>query len=280
MKGKRVLKVTSGGLLYALSCLLPTGMLFRLVKLLRRGHIRLTRANAPLLLRKAVDHCIYSLRPSTVQGTLDGLKFTIRLNDPCHYDLVLGAHEPVIAEWLHQFVRPGMTVVDVGANVGFYTLMLARLVGESGKVIAVEADPETCKLLRKNVEENFFRWVDVVSGAAHDTCGRVQIGRATASSGYSGLYYWDPAEWIEVSAFTVDSLVDPLGVKRVEVVKIDVEGAEAGVLRGMRRLLSEDRPLILLELHGQYADAALDELKKAGYAYDHLTAQHIVARAV
>jgi len=279
MKGKRVLKAASGRLLNALSYLLPTGALFRWVKLLRRAQIKLARANAPVLLQKVLDHCIYSLRPGLVEGTLHGLKFTIRLNDPCHYNLVLDVHEPEIAAWLRQNVHPGMKVLDVGANVGIYTLMMARLVGQSGKVIAVEADPETCQLLRKNVEENLLRWVDVVSGAAYDTCGRVKIGRAAASSWYSGLYYQNPAEWIEVSAFTVDSLLDSLGVDRVDVVKIDVEGAEGGVLRGMRKLLAVARPVVLVELHGQHGGAALEVLAQAGYAFDPLTEQHVVARA-
>lgn len=72
-----------------------------------------------------------------------------------------GEVEPTVQEVLQQYLRPGMTFYDIGANIGFFSLLAARLVGQKGRVIAFEADPETASRLRGNVEKNAFDWITV-----------------------------------------------------------------------------------------------------------------------
>ncbi len=282
MKG--VVKSGSGATIKALSYLLPTGFLFSSFLLLRRFDLRLKRSAAPTAVLKAVDHLFYSLRPAAVETHLGDAKFFIRLNDPCHYDQLLGLHEPAVVEWLSTHVKSGMTVFDVGANIGFYTLLTARLVGALGRVVAVEADPGVVAILRQNIRFNALRNVHIVDGAAYRADCQVKLGRAVASSWYTGLYYGKAAEWIEVPAHTLDSVVRQLALQRVDIVKIDVEGAEGEVLQGMDRILREDRPRLLVEVHRFHAAGdvhpAIQHLKKAGYSVRYLTQDHVVADPV
>jgi FkbM family methyltransferase len=278
---KHLLKSSSGRAIRAASRLVPKRVLFQFCLVIRRIDACLRRAGSPRALGKAVDHAIYSLRQELVKVRIGKFDSYIRLNDPFHYDLVLGLHEPAVGEWLSRNLRKGMTVVDVGANVGSYTLLIGEMVGREGRVFALEADPETATTLRKNVELNGQTWVEVIEGAAYKTCGEIQLGRAMASTGYSGLYYEKALEWIRVPALTLDSLVERIGLGRIDLVKIDVEGAENDVLEGMKLLLGKYRPTLLIELHPHLVPETTQvpaRLEAAGYSVELLDKEHIVAR--
>lgn len=193
----------------------------------------------------------------------------LRVNDPYHYDLALGIHETVVTEWLVKNLRPGEIFLDLGANVGYYAILAAKFIGAEGLVIAVEADPEVAEMLAKNVEANHLNNnVRVVSGAVTDHTGTVRLARAPAS-GWTGLYYREPDEWVEVAAFTVDDLVKTLQLSRVDAVKIDVEGAEARVLKGMRATMTNCVRRLLIEVHRTHAgveEEVLDILKDRAFA--------------
>jgi FkbM family methyltransferase len=278
---KQLLKSSSGRAIRACSHLVPKAVLFQSFLVIRRIEARLRRAGSPRALRKAVDHVFYSLRPDLVKARMGKFDFYVRLNDPFHYDLILHLHEPDVGEWLSKELRQGMTVVDVGANVGSYTLLIAEKVGREGRVIALEADPDTAAILSKNMEVNGLTWVEVVQGAAYKTCGEIRLGRALASTGYSGLYYEKAVEWIQVPALTLDSLAERLALGRIDLVKIDVEGAEIDVLEGMKGLLSKQRPTLLVELHPHLVPESSGVpagLERAMYSVEFLDEEHIVAR--
>jgi FkbM family methyltransferase len=265
-----------------MSRVLPKMLTFRLFLMARGLELQLRKAGSPQIIQKMVDHLYYSLQPSIIQTSFRGWIFHIRLNDPFHYDLLLGDHEPAVTNWLAHNVGAGMTIFDVGANIGSFTMFMASLVGEQGRVFALEADPKVCEILQANIRANGFRMIHPIRGAAYWECGEVSLGRAEASSGYSGLYYQKASEWISVPAFTLDSLVEKYAIKRVDLVKIDVEGAEWDVLEGMRNLLQTARPRLLIELHVAAVPRTREIpewLRRKGYSVEFLTATHVVAEA-
>ena len=171
--------------------------------------------------------------------------------------------------WLTQFlarrVQPGMTVVDVGANFGYYTLLLGDVVGNAGQVIAVEPNPDAVSLLQETVLLN-----------GHQKRTRIVPHALSASAGRAWLYAPDGepknatlvgmeglpgGRTVEVATVTLDEVV--LEYPKVDLVKIDAEGGELEIVAGMRQLIARDRPTIVLEFNAaRYAEPRrfLDEL--------------------
>lgn len=277
---KTVLRSVTGWPIRAASYLLPATTLFALALALRRHHAKLSEGGGSQLVLKALDHFFCSLRPAIVEVPFERFRLSIRLNDPLHYSILLGLHERDVLECLQRQLRPGMTVFDVGANLGYFSLIAAQLVGKSGRVICLEPDPRVAEVLRRNVAANGFQNASVVQAAASDSCGEVSFGCAPASS-WSGIYYERPTKRIVVRAVTLDSLCGELGLSRVDFVKIDIEGAEGVALEGMSEMLRRQRPQVLVELHGEYSTAlshpAAELLRKSHYDVQEIAPRHILA---
>lgn len=186
----------------------------------------------------------------------------------------LSAHpcyEPDICQAIERIVQSGWTCADVGAHVGVITQVFARKVGPTGLVIAFEAHPENARLLRENVSANGWeKLVRVENLAVTDgSCGRVWLfaGRECRPSEWNIVGHdVDGARThpeMEVPARALDDYF-PSG-SRLDLVKIDVEGAEAQVLAGMRRLLRETRPVAIIEFHDEVGWAGRQELLAAAY---------------
>jgi FkbM family methyltransferase len=171
-------------------------------------------------------------------------------------------------------VRPGMVVVDVGANVGLYTLHAARLVGSGGKVHSFEPTPETFQVLKDNVQVNGFLEGGTVAlhqAAVTDRTGAAELRIFRDNCGQNTLFF-EPqgAERVEVSTVSLDEAL--AAEPRVDVIKIDAEGAEPLVLRGMRGILHKNAGIrILIEfapVHLRRAGVAprdfLDEIEALG----------------
>ena len=140
-----------------------------------------------------------------------------------------------------QFCRPGMTVVDVGANVGLYTLLASALVGSAGRVVAVEPSSENCRLILLSLEANEAANVELFPVALDRARGWSNLSGHFGSNG--GLVPADPSSlasgWSEiVPTFALDDLVDG----PVHFLKIDVEGAEGRVVAGAQRILRRRDP--------------------------------------
>ena len=141
-------------------------------------------------------------------------------------------------------IEPGMTVVDVGAHVGLYSLVGSTLVGSTGKVYAFEPEPSNYNLLLKNMKANGLINIVPVRKAVSDKSGATMLFvNPKASTGHTITAH---RELMKSISCEMTSLDESLSGQRVDFVKIDVEGAEIAVLRGMRRVISENPRIQLL----------------------------------
>jgi FkbM family methyltransferase len=156
-----------------------------------------------------------------------------------------GEYEPHLTAVFERHCVPGATVVDIGANLGYYSLLAARLVGPSGRVIALEPNSENCRLLLSSLRRSGLRNVQVLPVAADVHTGWAYYSTHVGSNG--GLI--DDGDLLArpgvvVPTFRLDELVaGPVGL-----LKMDVEGAEGRVVRGATRLIERDRPIVTTEL--------------------------------
>jgi FkbM family methyltransferase len=202
-------------------------------------------------------------------GQLAGLKFL--LNMQTEKDLWLGTFEPELQRAVEAFVRPGMIAYDVGANIGYVTLMLAQAVGSQGRVLAFEPLPQNLERLKTNLELNSVTdRVSVIRAAVGDRSGQTQfsvhestgMGKVVGSAGRVEQYL----ETIEVDLIDLDTFVFDKGHPAPDLIKVDIEGGEVLALPGMMRVLTTNRPLLFLELHGdEAAKIAWETLTRAGY---------------
>lgn len=138
---------------------------------------------------------------------------------------------------LARLVRPGMVVVDVGANLGLYSLLMARLAGPTGRVVSFEPDPALFSLLRENCAANGATNVECIHLALGSLSGRMKLQRPTLNSGDNHLGNDTSTPFrrpIEVGVASLDSLMPDL---RPDFIKVDVQGWELKVLRGMEGTL-------------------------------------------
>lgn len=170
-----------------------------------------------------------------------------------------GSYEPDVSATLRRVLRPGQTFLDIGANLGWFSLLGASLVGRHGRVVAIEPNPFNVALLRQSVEENAMQGVEVLAVALGDKAGAMALetdgsnGRVVPIDG--PLLEPVQASFV-VAVHPLDSLVEKLGVDHVDVVKMDVEGAEPLVLRGAMRTFGRDRPVLISEFFPLALDSA------------------------
>jgi len=160
----------------------------------------------------------------------------------------LGTFEQEIQDLVGKLIRPGMTVWDLGANVGFYTLAYSRLVGSQGEVIAFEPLAANFSFALRHVQLNQLQNVTLVQGAVAD----VQNFLGLTTEGPKARLSADEKQYL-IPIFSLDWFQQVTGRKSPALMKIDVEGAEAKVLIGALQMLKERRPDILLSLHGPEA---------------------------
>ena len=181
----------------------------------------------------------------------------------------LGIAEPEVQEMMQAHLAPGGTFYDVGANVGFFSLIASRLVGEAGTVVAFEPVPGTAEMLEANVARNALRNVRVQRVAASDEEGRVEmvVGEVSQTARLADAPAAAPetAHRVRVRSASIDGMIAAGEIPPPSFVKMDIEGAETLALAGMRRTLRAHRPIVLCEVHDTLADVTA-ELEQAGYA--------------
>lgn len=199
------------------------------------------------------------------------------VSEHLHY----GDFEPAVRQVVRAVLRPGMTFVDAGANLGLYTVIAAKLVGPTGRVFAFEPSQREWRRAMRTVRRNGLRNVQLYQAALGDVNGTVSLTVCDAAYGafnsigrvshHSALGHESYVE--EVPCRALDSFLEENGVERVDVIKLDVEGAEERVLRGGHKLFSgAGAPIVFCELSdwtavgtGSSAARVWDLLSSYGY---------------
>jgi len=142
-------------------------------------------------------------------------------------------------ELIRHYCQPGMAAVDIGANIGYYSLLLAQCVGNNGKVWAFEPDPDNYFTLKNNIELNHLHNIKAVNKAIGEKLGKTKLYISPAHKGDHRIYQPqnDHREFIMVDVVSLDEIL--VSSKRIDLIKIDVQGAEGMVLAGMKSLLSD-----------------------------------------
>jgi len=200
-----------------------------------------------------------NLKIPILQGRLRGkLWIAGSSNNGCW----LGSYEYEKRLMFEKNIKKGEIMFDIGANVGFYTLLASILVGEGGKVFAFEPVPRNLQYLHKHMQMNRIGNVSVFEEAISDSAGVVSF----EEDSYHSLGHFSQKGSLKVKTVSLDELVLQGRVPVPDCVKIDVEGAEMLVLSGGKELFTKKKPLIFLATHGQdLHDECCRLLKTWGY---------------
>lgn len=195
----------------------------------------------------------------------------LKLNDAgISRELTLsGVHEPIATRLLNQQIKSGMRVIEIGANIGYYALQEARLVGEGGEIIAIEPAPDNIVLLRKNIEANGIHNIRIYEGAIGNKNGTIEL-YLPPESNWSSIIPDKYAEHpcINVTIWKLDSLL--ADIEQVDVIRMDIEGYEIEAIKGMLGILQKYKPRLIIEIHPQITGGEpikqfLERLMQLGY---------------
>ncbi len=224
-----------------------------------------------------VKHRVSGRNYDFVASTFFGSRIAGNTADHIPRKLFLfGIWEPNLTHWVWERLRPGETFVDVGANLGYYSLLASTLVGDTGKVIAVEASPTNAAQLQRNLALNRNRNVRVVQAAASDRVGTLSLYRGPPGRpGQSGVIAGEGLEYeCEVPAAPLCEILTPSEISTARIIKIDVEGAEWSVIAGLIPCLKATSPdlELVLEINpfdlarlGRCAEDLISILTSAGF---------------
>jgi FkbM family methyltransferase len=202
-----------------------------------------------------------------MQGPLRGKKWTVGSST---HGCWLGSYEYEKQKALQRFLKIGDVVYDVGANVGFYSLLASLLVGETGHVFSFEPLPDNLRELKRHLQLNHVRNCTVIEAAVSSVDGEAAFDlsndRCTGHLAETGT--------LRVRTLTLDRLIQDAGMRPPSLIKIDIEGAEYECLRGAAGVIQEFGPVIFLATHGREVHVACSELlAKWSYRITSLGAQ-------
>ncbi len=206
-------------------------------------------------LRQSASIVFTSLMPKDLLIEFKGVRFIARKGKA---DILLLNN--LSSPWMWDYFTPkyGDVVVDIGAHVGKYALIAAKRVGKEGKVIAIEAYPENLRALLNNIRLNDFHNVIALNAAAFSEEGNTLRLFGQWDTSYS-LKSWH-AKCVRVETRTTDSILKQYGIRNADWVKIDVEGAEAEVLIGMKEVIENSPSLKMLVEVSRSNEHAIDQI--------------------
>ncbi|CAM3598205.1 FkbM family methyltransferase [Smaragdicoccus niigatensis] len=206
-----------------------------------------------------------------------GHDFEVDANDTLHIAM-RGSYELEETAWYQANVKTGDVVLEVGANIGYFTLLFAKLVGPTGLVLAFEPDPEISAILRRNVARNGYHNVDIRQVAAGAVSEQRQLHYSSENRGDNRFFALDgDTSSVAVEVRALDDELEGLG-RPIDLLKMDIQGFEPIALAGMHRVLSTNPPKrILMEFWpdgitamGNDPAALLTTLRGAGYSIGEL----------
>lgn len=201
---------------------------------------------------------------------LDGQKMHLLPSE--YLKLVIQDHRGMLVKYMKSHVKNGNIVLDVGANIGFYSCLLSKLVGKNGHVFAFEPSPENFKLLKQNVEENKCTNVTIEQKAVSNKSGKSFLNLSPDSStGHSLFESFDNGKTIEIDTIAFDDYFDE--GTTINFIKSDAQGADYPMLLGMQNILKRSQKLsmwleftpFLIEQQGSHPKEFLDFLINHGF---------------
>jgi FkbM family methyltransferase len=181
-------------------------------------------------------------RVGTRNFTLFGYNVELDLSDHIQRNVYLGTYEPHDSKLVSRYLSPGITFVDIGANFGYYSLMAAAAIGDSGRVFGFEPNPELCDHLRGTIQKNEIMNITVEQAGVSDEAGWADLflpikrGNNTAT-----MIANAGGRPLRVPVVTLDEYLDRYKIARVDFLKIDVDGFEPRVIRGAQAAIRAKR---------------------------------------
>ncbi|MFC1667838.1 FkbM family methyltransferase [Chlamydiota bacterium] len=169
-----------------------------------------------------------------------------------------GVWEPELTSTVLSLVKPGMTIVDVGADIGYFTLLFAKCAGEGGQVFSFEPIPKAREYLERNIALNGFKNIRIESCALFDSERNIILEQPFNKSRVNPKKKIASSHDIRVITRIFDQWVEKRNIARIDAIKIDVEGAELNVLKGMKKSIQKYHPHFFIEIHPEY-------IKQFGY---------------
>jgi FkbM family methyltransferase len=185
---------------------------------------------------------------------LDELSICISsIDEVCGLLRTAKTYEPGVMAVIDRVLTPGMTFVDIGANIGYFTVLASKKVTDTGKVFAIEPYPYNIKLIQKNIALNQCNNVEILPFALSKNKGFLSYDDSAGNSGNVGDLDSDFANLLKstvVYCMPLDDLIDP--ATKIDLIKMDIEGAEYLALQGMQRTLNEHTPIIISEISDEF----------------------------
>jgi len=198
------------------------------------------------LIMKVYNLLYHFLKPKgIILLEIQGNKMYVDMSDPViPKELYMtGIHEIEVTNLFKRIVKEGMTVVDIGAHIGYYTLLAAGLVGENGRVFAFEPSPDNYSLLARNIEINNYKNVVPVDKAVSNRTGTARLFLCPDNKGEHRLWdSYENREWVEVKTTTLDKFFESRD-STIDIIKMDIEGGEAAALQGMDNIIMRNPDL-------------------------------------
>jgi len=219
-------------------------------------------------------HICVSLKCPLFIRRVQGMRLAVNpILKGIHKDLLIhGSREPYSTHIFRKELKRGMTVIDIGANIGYYCLIESSIIGEEGIVYAVEPSYQNIKYLVLNLLLNSCKNVIVRTIAIGDKNGSVTFKIVEDAPNLSRVATSKDETKFKVAMKTLDSFVEEEKIGHVDFIRMDVEGFECRILRGARKVLSSHLPKLFIEIHpsmmtdyGDSIESFLQELSSHGY---------------
>ncbi len=225
-------------------------------------------------IKKVITPLINNLKPTYI--TLYDAKLYIDKNDEVVSQQLLqnGKWEPYETEIFKKSIKKGDTVVDIGAHIGYYTIIAAKIVGPKGRVYAFEPNPNNFKLLSKTIATNQYSNVILVKKAVSDKTGKIKLYINTQNTGDHRVFNsHDDRKSITIETVKLDDFFSKN--EKIDLIKMDIQGSEHNTLKGGRKLLTTNKNISiitelepeLLKLNNTSAKKFLDLLGKLGFRF-------------
>ncbi len=228
----------------------------------------------PAFLKRPVNALLYSFIPEYIKiGTVE---IALNKKDPVVCGaLTLGVYEKCESRLIQEKLKPGMIVVDLGANVGLYTALAASIVGSSGKVYAFEPDAENFGYLEKTVARNGFTNVTCLRSAVSDHNGTGNLFHSDENLGDHRIYdSRDGRASNTIALTTLDYFAETKKISKIDFIKMDIQGAEGWAMKGMEQVIAKSPHMQIfaefwplgISRTGESPTAFLATLKRHGFS--------------